>query len=296
MKTGGSESLFLQAGKELGFEPEDEEALNSLDPSKKEDIVKFTKEVGEVIGEQIFEGYIQKSPLMARLAEHIANGGDDKSFQEALTSSNKLQDIELTAETPVDDMKALMTKLLGEKGLDADMVNTLVSSAIESDKLFDKTKALYDEAKAANAGKLDALKEKQKAKAEQAKQDNIRYWKGVETQINTGSLGGLNIPEGDRKSFYEWLALPVNRSNQSQSMIEFQKMSEGDRLALDYLRFKAKGGKLDLSKLAENMSTTKSVKSILKKKESADGTKFTRKGNKKVGLQALAGIKPDSLF
>lgn len=290
-------SVFLEAATSLELEVEDEEAFKSLDVNNPEDIVKFAQNVAEVKAEEMLSGVLQKSGLLENVYKLVANGADDKTIMDSIIKESSTSAIELTDESTSDDKASIMKQLLVSKGIKESMADVIIDAAIEKATLDTDVKELYNEYKESTKSVLEAkAKEQEQARIaqEQAQSQQIeKYWTDVDKTISTGNLNGVKVPKSEMESFKKWLSVPVDKkSNQSKSIIDYTQLPLESKLAFDYIRYKIGDKKVDLSKLFDNVTRTKSVRELLRQQE--DTSSGGKQNSKKVvygGVSNLRGSK-----
>lgn len=290
----GDSNIYLDVATSLGFEiddsnPENVEFIKGLKSGDKDSMIKFTEKMGEAIAQSTLEQVFQKSPSLGRFYQHIVEGGDEKTFVEALTTS--LTGVRDEFEDDLEDTSPVvsyMKEALVQRGIKPQYADTIIRNAEEAGNLIDEANALIKEDNEKNQSQLEKVEEQRKAEAIENRKKANEYWNNVKQTLDTGKLRNFTVPNSEKNAFFEWLASPVDKkSNLSQSMLDKQEMSLEDQLALEYLRYK----KFDLSNLISNAARSMTVKEKLKvsKKESKDSSR-NKNNRTDAGIRILSEL------
>lgn len=281
-----SESFFLEAAGELGLEVEDDEFIKNLKPNDKQSIVEFTNKVAEHLVQESLEKIFSSNPTLNKFYNYISNGGDESKFSEILASSDV--DKKFETGTPDSELMSYMRNTLKKRGLKDNYINSIIKEAESNESLLEEANSLVDEELTAKQSQLEQLEQQQQQEAVRRQQEVQQYWSNVRQTVDKGKLNNFTVPDSEKNAFFEWMARPINRSNQSQSAIELSQLSIEDQLALEYLRYK----KFDLSALVANAAKSTKAREAFKKikEENTKSNKTTRASKVNKGVKLLSEL------
>ena len=273
-----TESIITEFKNHFGYEVEGNFA-EDLDGLKL-----LTTEIAKKIAEQNLDSVFQAVPDVADYMDYRLKGGDPERFFKVNFEEPDYSKFEVTEES-VDTNKQLIRSFLKKQGFeDSEIMDTIQD--------YEETGILYKQANKVKP-KLIAFQktEKENLFLEQQEAERIaaeeadKQWKQIESTIGSGRLGNIAIPESEKKSFFNWLAVPI-QEGKSQRMIDRETLGTENMLALEYLLYK----KMDISKLAvakEKTMQANKLKEFLERKGSE--AKGTTGG--KVQKQNIIGIQ-----
>lgn len=215
------------------------------------------KDLSEDLGKHYFEEYkanlFNSNPELAEIAKHILSGGRVEDFQSTIdftkVDSKKLSDSE-----KVDYIK----KSFIAQGVDsdrADRLANLVKDANELDKEMPKALKTLDDIEQQKVAERDRIYQQS---IEKQNENLMQYWGNVNSIVQQGRVKDVQIPEGDRAKFFEYLSKPINNSSKSQEMIDNEQEDIETKLMFSYLRYK----KFDLNTLINQRARQVSVDSL----------------------------------
>lgn len=258
----------------LGYKILDETGKPKVYEESTEGLVSYIKDVTEkqreIDEQEFFEGF----PLAKEIAEHIKKGGTEEDFYKSKLASWKNVTLEGADEARkmsivIDDLKA--------KGFNDKDAKETADLYRDSNKLDEKSEAALKSRKEAES---KAIADQKKAEVEAFKKQEaeaIAQWKSIEEIVNKGSLEIINIPETEKKAFYNYIS-QADESGYSKAAQDRANLSLEKKLLLDYLVFK----KIDINALVDNKIKTKqaiSLRDRLKKQEQGIGTNTQKQVN-----------------
>jgi len=249
-KEDSDESVISELQKMLGYEV-DKEYEESI-----EGIKDFTVDVAKQIALNEFEGFYKQYPVVKEFTEYVVSGGDPNEFFKI--SEHDFSKVTLQ-EDDVDTQKDVLNVFLEKQGFGKDEIAEMI-------KDYEDTGILYKQSSRA-LPKIVELQQKQKEElikrheqeVIESQQREQQVWSEIEETISNGDLGGVVIPESDKKDFFKWMAVPVEEGK-SQRMIDREKLEITKLLQLEYLLYKG----LDVSKLVKMKKNTKNAELLRK--------------------------------
>jgi len=227
-----------------------------------EGLKKLTTEVAKKIALDEFNQVFSAYPDVAEYMQFRLNGGNpDKFFEYA--KDPDYSNIELD-ESNESQSKEVIRMFFEKQGFSEEEINDTILDYEDTGILAKQAKKVLPKLKELQIKEKETLLKQQEAQRQKELEEAKIYWEGIRSTIDSGRVKNINIPESDKKRFFEWLAIP-KESNRSQRDIDRERMSPEDMLALEYLFYK----KLDISKLVvskQNTQETERLKSLLKSK------------------------------
>lgn len=242
IRSGIEANFGITFGDDVSFDDSEEGIINLVQQSLKKLNVNSVR------------NFLDSTPIVKSFYEHLILGGTPENFVNShidyksiniknLDEHSKLallQKAFTMQGTPNKDSIISLIQKGGEEEL-----NNNVASAIQ---YLDQKQLEYNTQTQENLAKL--------AKEEEARIAN--YWKNVETKVQAGKLGQINIPVSERTAFLEYISKPVNDKLDSAESLDMEKEDLDFDLLVSYLRYKKK----DLSALASIISKEERVKSL----------------------------------
>ncbi|MDC6350683.1 hypothetical protein PP178_03900 [Zeaxanthinibacter sp. PT1] len=263
-------TLLEELQERLGYEIDGE-----FDDSV-EGLTEYTKKVGEQVGQQYLQQVFEQFPDVKKYLEYRAQGGDQGKFFE---TAKQVQDYSSLTEEQLKGNAALqrkvVTELHKELGYDDDTINEIVKD-LEDSELLEKQSLIGSKRLAAmSQQREEQLLAEQQAEAERRAQEQQETWREIGDTIKRGELKGLQVPEADKRSFYDWMARPVDNSGRTQRDLDMGKMDREAQLALEYMYYK----KFDFAKFGGTKSKAQSLRSRLRSSKGAVTNTLSRGQN-----------------
>ena len=239
---------------ELGYELLDAEGKPKVYDNSIEGNTALLKDVADTATINAVSSFLNANPTLKDVYYHIANGGNIEDYS---TSNIDYGAVDVTS-LDRNQMLHYIKSSLDKQGVKnaSSLIKTLEQASDEvltqntADAIL-ALKQLSEEDKTAREQQyLQAVQEE--------RQELENYWEGVKSVITKGNLKDINIPVGERDSFFKYLAVPVNSNGESQEMLDAAKEDNEFSLMLSYLRYK----KYDLGKLIETRAKTNKLESL----------------------------------
>lgn len=242
--------LVKELSQKLGFEFE-EEFEDSIDG-----VAELTRKAAERLAEQELDSIFNEYPEVKNLLEYISMGGDTSKYISTVFPEIDYNTVELT-----DDEKqqeALVRQELMLKGYSQEDIQAEIEDYKSGGILENKAKRALTSLKKNQVAEKQNILQQQKAEYEAQQREIETFWNGVNDTISKASqFKGLNVPESDKKAFFDYLSKPV-KENKSQRDLDVEAADMETRLAIDYLLMK----KFNLSNLITNKAKTLQAQSL----------------------------------
>lgn len=265
------ESIITEIRNHFGYEIEGDFSEDI------EGLKKYTTEVARKIALEEFQQVFDSYPDVAEYMQYRLNNGDPSKFFETA------QDVDFS-KIELDDENELASKdvlraILSKQGFNEEEIKDTIDDYEDTGILHKQAKRALPKLQELQTKERETLIQQKEAEKQKEIEESTKYWESIKSTIDSGKIRSINIPEADKKKFFDWMALP-KENNMSQRDMDRQSLSPEDMLALEYLLFK----KLDLSKLTVNRQTTKEtekLRSLFKSKgNNMKGASSTHKSKK----------------
>lgn len=236
---------------------------------------KYTSAVASKIAEEQLANIFEQYPDVREYFQYRANNGDPLKYfqaQQAEMDYNAMS---------VDDNVAIQRRIIQDgmrmQGFDDESISKMTDAYEDAGILKDNAEVYLAQLKRSQATRKQELVKQQEVQAEQQRAQAEQYWSSVANTINQGQLRGLQIPTRQRKQFYDWMTLPVDKNGATQRDIDRSKLDQETALALEYLIYQG----FDLNKLSQNVAKTKTTKSLKAKLQSSPSASTRMKSRSK---------------
>jgi len=262
------EFLVDRFAKQLGFE----DLIEKYDDSD-EGLLELVREGSKRFAQKEIEDTLSSNQEAKLLFDYLRNGGDIADYMNDRASIG-LQDysrIKLD-EGDTSTQERVFKEFYSKVGLSDDQIKSMIDTAKANGSLYNQSevfikKLANDQAKA----KEEMLIQQRRQQEEQLK-EITNFWTGVEQTIKKSSnLAGIPIPETEKNEFFQYVKNPV-KDGKSQRDIDSEGMTVEEALAFDYLVYKTKQKKVNLTKLFSKLGETQRVRNL---REGLSGTPRT---------------------
>jgi hypothetical protein len=252
--------------------PDDEDGLKSF----------VTKATEKMAGAQLLE-FFGQFPEVEEFARYRINGGDPAKYFEAV-SGGTIEKVVLKEDDEATQ-RAVVNKFLVKQGFEEAEITEMIDDYANTGLLFKQAKSAQTKlTKYSEAEHQRVIADTQKLKDKEM-EDTRKLWNDVETTITTGVIRGIQVPEAEKKKFFEWMAKPVDKQGRSAREIAREKMDTESIVALEYLLYK----NFDLGKLVMAKANTLQAKEL---RERLAGSTSSKKLS---GTGTAPARKPDTL-
>lgn len=278
-------TMFQVLQERLGFEIEGEfqEDYDGL--------VEFTKKTAEKMLEAELGELFTAMPDVAEYMSYRQNGGDPaKFFQKAVTQVD-FDTLELKEDDDATN-SMVVAELLKKQGFTPEEIRETLEDYKDTGILYKQATKARPKLAKAQVEEKQAVLQAQAQERKQAEEQARKQWEEIQSTINSGVVQGFVIPEADKKSFFEWMAKPVDQSGRTQRHLAREKMSNEQMLAMEYLFYKG----FDLNKLVQNTKNTQQANNLRNKLQKStsgasvrmkSGAQTSARGVKLPGLNEL---------
>lgn len=236
---------------------------------------KYTSAVANKIAEEQLANIFEQYPDVREYFQYRANNGDPLKYFQA-------QQAELDYHSlTIDDNEAVQRRVIHDgmrmQGFDDASITKMMEAYDDAGILKDNAEVYLQQLQRSQSTRKQQLVQQQQAQAEQQRAEAQQYWNDVANTINQGQLRGLQIPTRQRKQFYDWMTVPVEKSGATQRDLDRAKMDQETALAMEYLIYQG----FDLNKLSQNVAKTKTTKSLKTKLQSSPSASTRMKSRSK---------------
>jgi len=238
-------------------------------------VAKFAGAVAEEIAKEQLDTVFSQFPDVEQYLQYRYNGGDPKQYFQATAPVVDYSAVEITDEN-VSIQRAVVQEFLQRSGYTGEEVTETVQEYLDAGILQRQANR--------SLGKLQQMQEKeavevvakQKAEAEQHREQVQNQWTSIKGTIDKGSVKGFEIPTSDRKKFYSWMSEAVDKQGRTQRLVDREQMDMETQVAMEYLLWK----KFDLNKLVSSTKNTKKAQNLKQKLQQKQPASQRMKGGK----------------
>tara|TARA_R100000808_G_scaffold18742_1_gene41005 strand:- start:303 stop:1034 length:732 start_codon:yes stop_codon:yes gene_type:complete len=204
------------------------------------------------------EEVLNSFPLVKNHLDYVLNGGESQEFMKAYDPNMDYNQITIE-EDDFRSQKGILNDYFTLKGHDQDFIQELLTDYEESGKLYNKSEAARKAlGKVQIQQKENLVKEQQEVMRQQQEQQK-EFWEGVAKTIeDSKEFVGLQVPQKDKRSFFNYISKPVNKEGYTQRDIDHSEAEMETKLAIDYLMFKG----FNLEQIINTKARTKNTKSL----------------------------------
>lgn len=266
-----------QVAKKLGYEFKDENGALKVYSEGEAGMAELAEDIAFNKTETFKQEFFNSNPVLREVAKHLLAGKDISDFQKPIDYKS----VNVAGLSKESKKNYIRQSFLAE-GLSEARAEKIVSGIKDTELDAEVNDALTildtKEQEKSQQREQDLI-----AQREQEEAENITYWNTVNETITKGDLGGFNIPDADRKKFFEYLAVPV-KEGKSQDMIDRESSPLENTLKEAYYRYKG----YDVSSIIKEEVRTNRASSLrnrIKKNQNLSSNNPTKnKGGKAVDL------------
>jgi hypothetical protein len=262
------EYLVDKFAKQLGFD----DLIEKYDDSD-EGLLELVREGSKRFAEKEIEQTLASSQEAKLLFDYLRNGGDIAEYMNDRASIG-LQDysrIKLD-EGDTNTQEKVFKEFYSKVGLSDDQIKSMIDTAKANGSLYNQSEVFIKKLANDQAKAKEELLIQQKRQQEEQLKEITTFWTGVEQTIKKSSnLAGIPIPETEKNEFFQYVKNPV-KDGKSQRDIDSEGMTVEEALAFDYLVYKTKQKKVNLTKLFSKLGETQRVRNL---REGLSGTPRT---------------------
>tara|TARA_R100001594_G_scaffold62493_1_gene96833 strand:- start:67 stop:1173 length:1107 start_codon:yes stop_codon:yes gene_type:complete len=223
-----------------------------------EGLTQLTKDLAGKMAAEQMEEVLNSFPLVKNHLDYVLNGGESQEFMKAYDPNMDYNQITIE-EDDFRSQKGILNDYFTLKGHDQDFIQELLTDYEESGKLYNKSEAARKAlGKVQIQQKENLVKEQQEVMRQQQEQQK-EFWEGVAKTIeDSKEFVGLQVPQKDKRSFFNYISKPVNKEGYTQRDIDHSEAEMETKLAIDYLMFKG----FNLEQIINTKARTKNTKSL----------------------------------
>jgi hypothetical protein len=247
-------------GRDIAFDlPE------GIEPDTPEAIIHFESVIRTEERTAVIEELKTNDPKAYAYLLHRQRGGSDDEFFGKSTGTVLPNENELLQS--IDLQKGIYKSSLIEKGIDEETANLVVDKAVTDKTIGDKSKAIYDQRKAAESKLAEDLVESTR----QASEANDKLGKSLVTdsrKLVTENSLSFRIPEEEKGKFLDFFAENVVVTDgKAYVALELDQQNLTTKQALEQMYLLYRKG--DISKVLVNGATNKQVGRFKRKAQAA---------------------------
>ncbi len=236
---------------------------------------KYTAAVASKIAEEQLGNIFNQYPDVREYFQYRSNNGDPLKYFQA-------QQAEMDyGAMAVDDNVATQRRVVQDgmrsQGFGDEDISKMMDAYEDAGILKDNAEVYLGHLQRNQTAQKQTLLQQQEAQAAQQRAEAEQYWQQVSKTVDSGELKGLQIPQRQRKQFYDWMTLPVDQKGATQRDVDRSQLDTETALALEYLIYQG----FDLTKLSRNVAKTKTTQSLKAKLQSSPSASTRMKSRSK---------------
>lgn len=233
-------------------------------------LVNYVDKLSEVKAKEELDAMLERLPEAKQFIEFLESGGTPDQYFQVQHPETDYDKIEIS-EDNATQQKALIKHYLDLKGVEQDVADNLIQVYEDSETLHKQASKVLNELKAAQSEQKKAQLEAQKLQRQKAEEEQRAYWEEVQSTIESGNLGGFQIPQKRRKEFIEWMTKPVDRAGNTKRMLAQKELDMDKLLQLEYMIYKGFDLKEEIQRGAARKKADTSLKQFMGKKNKMKG-------------------------
>lgn len=257
-----------------GIEILDDKGVKKVYADTEEGLLEFSNDLAEIKAEKTVNEFFEGNPDIKAFYEHLEKGGTKESF---FKTKEKLGEVDITDDKGKEEAILRNLKI---KGFDDKRAKGWLKMVIDSNGLEAEAKVAETELKAYDA-------EVEKATADQAALDQQNHlnkvkahWDKINNIVANGKLVNYEIPETDRKPFFEFIGRRIDAKGNTAMTLKKEELPLEQHIEIDYLIYKGFDfSQLVKSQVAKEKATT--LRERLKKSTGISATDETKHENAK---------------
>jgi hypothetical protein len=191
---------------------------------------KYNKKVAQIEADRL----INSNPIMAKLNQHLSNGGSFESFKEANTE-NPYTKIKIDDETEDSLLETIIKSDLKEKGVDDEDINDIIKAAKKSNRLSEKATKSQESLTSRDTERRKAIigQEQERINGEKAQATAIKT--EVSNMFKSNKFGNFSLPSSDLPQFKEAFFTEIDNQGTTVLDKKWDKLSTDQKVMLDYI-------------------------------------------------------------
>lgn len=286
LEEASEESLADIVIKGSGVQILDENGKPKVYEDTEEGLIQAAQDIADKKAELRFKTLIDSDPEFKEFLEYKQRGISITEYSKRKAESWKTVKLDENNENQLKDI--VVTELV-KKGMDKLQAEQTAELYKDTKRLKEFGKSAYQRLVNEEIATEKVEKENFEAALRQQEENNKTHWTGVKQLVTKGNINNVVIPENERDSFFNYVALDANGKGNSEADLAFNKLSIEQSLQLKYLLFKG----LDLSKLVTlgvRKENVKSLRNKLNKNNSSSSEGLNKDQYKKGDIDKVLGV------
>lgn len=247
--------LVVELIKRSGYTPLDEQGKPKQYEDTEEGLLSLTNDIATIKAKNAEKAFFEKFPDIAEYTLFRQQGHTAEEYFKR--QSNSWSNVKLDT-TDKEQLRTIVIEGLVKSGIDKKQAEMTAKLYEDTDQLKTFGEAAYN--KLVKDEKTIIANEQQQYDQQRINYDNqvTAYWNNTKEIVNKGKLHSINIPEAERNNFFNYIAISTDENGNSQKDIALSKLTNEQRLELDYLVYKG----LDLGKMIQNAIKTEQAQTL----------------------------------
>jgi hypothetical protein len=222
-----------------------------------EGITALVRSAAEKMADEHLSAALDAVPEMKEFYEFVQLGGDPKKFV-----ATKFPDLDYTSMQYDEDNEAQHVQLVRAemklRGYADDYIEQEIDDYKNGGILDNKAKRALTSLKQHQQETQSKLLEEQAKEKDKLEKEAAVTWNTINKTIKESkSIKGIQIPEKDKASFFDYISKPV-KDGKSQRMLDAEEVGLEERLFIDYLLY----SKFAISNIIDKKAQTSAAKSL----------------------------------
>jgi hypothetical protein len=242
-------------------------------------------DIRQVAGKKEVENILNEFPLMAELYTHVYKEGKgvDSFFMKNQAPEHTTFDIETE-----EGQKSLLHQSLSKRGIDKDVIDTIIEKYENEGKLKEKAKSEFDLLDKQHKDSIAAREQEEKQEYEKQLKLQQEVDKEINSVLKSGKILGISLDTKQASEFQKYILDKDSETGLPKSVVDYNNLSVEKQLFINYLmysNFNVKGIETEKIKEKELGKLGKEGKKRYFVKKSNDSVKKTLDDLRVKGLQ-----------
>lgn len=220
-----------------GIDLTDETGNRMEFPDTTEGVYDFAGHLASKYFEQIRDKFFEDNPELTALWRHVNAGGQPEDFYKTRATRvdyKKLDVPENNKSGRLNVIQQYLTMVAKNNEATASKFVKFIEDSGEVNQQYEEAitglRQWQEEQEQSEAAAASAAQEARR-------NEQIQYWKGIESTIMGNKIEGLSLPAAEQKEFFAYLKDPV-KDGKSQRAIDFENLPIEQRLKFEYFLYK----------------------------------------------------------
>lgn len=224
-------------------------------------IRELTDRISERKAQSHLESVSEVDPELGEALRFIQAGGSLQEFADTYYNTTDYSSIDVEEASDQQKRDLVRDKLenVDNTEYSEEEINEILNDYEETGLLDKWAKRAKDKLSKIQEKRKNELVDQQEQQLEDRKEEIQNYWQEVqETVEESNQFAGIQIPESEKKDFFEFISEPVNEQGMSQRDMVIQEAPLEVSLAIDYMLYKD----FNLSDIIERHAATKKAEDV----------------------------------